>query len=937
MEYVKGKTLAEQIQDEGPLEVPTALKIIEQVLSALEAAHRLEIVHRDVKPQNIMVDNAGRVRVLDFGLARILSEGRSRLTQAGSILGTPTYISPEQCRGEEVDARADLYSAGVVLYQMVTGRVPFSGDTPEVVIHRILHESFPAVRDTKEVPREVAQIIERATAKDPEDRYASAKEMLEAVRWFLSGERGSLARRPKRKLTRSSKMAWTAAAVLIFAALCSVLYWKRQVSAPLRGEAPPGIPSRHFPDSVLAKPPVFPIVSSFYTGTGLIDGIAALSREELIVVLEAPTSQGTGLLRCRRGDVFSPDDVFSPRGPPFLNPDGLVQLPDGRFAVTDGQSEAVFLVAATGGPPRVFMRGVPCYANPAVAPAEFAGPNVDPGDLLVPYWNPPQIVAANLVTGATRVFVSRSFFSFAKDGVGALEFGPDNRLYVAWSDYWGEQKPPRIYRFDPEGNGEVFLQLDDYAYSRMADFKMEIDPERRWLYYVHAPRDPGPLTGRGLIFRISLETKEIELVTQLTPGCQNIELSPDGERLFIGFYGGVKEARAPGPPLPVELPDPALEAIVRQTLGKSEGQLTQNDLLLLTRLGAANEGIASLKGLEKAENLVRLDLANNHIQDLSPLVTLHCLERLNLSGNSDLDDSQISHLADLRRVSTLDVSGTQTGNRGLESLARMESLRRLDLRQCGQITNEGLLPLGRISTLQALSLNATVISDEGLKPLGGFSQLTELDLSGTKITDAGLVHVLPLNELKNLNLAGTSIGDPGLDTLQRLPQLEELILINTRVTDQGMEKLTGYPQLRYLCLSGCRKITSLSIPILRRIPQLESLNLVECWAVSTPAFVHFKDFPRLRELHIGQSIAIGTISIKHLQDCPDLLILVIRGRTKITPNACDYLKTMTSLKLLGLPSDLFPLDKVDSLRHDLPSCDIRLDLDDPWHVRYLGG
>jgi beta-lactam-binding protein with PASTA domain/predicted Ser/Thr protein kinase len=174
MEYVEGETLKDLIRRRGRLSGNESVGIALQLLAAVEFAHRSGIVHRDIKPQNVMIDRGGTVKVMDFGIARA---GDSGMTEAGSILGTAQYLAPEQAKGYPVDERSDLYSVGVVLYEMLTGTVPFRGDSAVTV----------ALKHVNEVPREPAelvpglpyalnQIVLKAMAKDPADRYQSAAE-----------------------------------------------------------------------------------------------------------------------------------------------------------------------------------------------------------------------------------------------------------------------------------------------------------------------------------------------------------------------------------------------------------------------------------------------------------------------------------------------------------------------------------------------------------------------------------------------------------------------------------------------------------------------------------------------------------------------------------------------------------------------------------------
>src|SRR5436853_2011577 len=174
-EYAAGRSLKELIVSRGPAPVNVAVEYARQILSALRFAHRHGIVHRDIKPHNVLVDGEGRVKVTDFGIARA---GASQMTEAGSIVGTAQYLSPEQARGSGVDQRSDLYSLGVVLYELLTGTVPFSGDTPvEIAMKHLSQTPEPPSAKRADVPRDLDLIVLRALAKDPAERYQSAEEM----------------------------------------------------------------------------------------------------------------------------------------------------------------------------------------------------------------------------------------------------------------------------------------------------------------------------------------------------------------------------------------------------------------------------------------------------------------------------------------------------------------------------------------------------------------------------------------------------------------------------------------------------------------------------------------------------------------------------------------------------------------------------------------
>src|SRR6059058_6237198 len=175
MEYLDGRTLKELLVRNGPTPIPIAIDYARQILGALAFAHRNGIVHRDIKPHNIVVGGDGRLKVTDFGIAR---SGTSQMTEVGSIVGTAQYLSPEQARGAPVDPRSDLYSLGIVLYEMLTGTVPFTGDTPlEIAMKHLSTTPEPPSERRPEVPHELDSVVLRALAKDPHERYQSADEM----------------------------------------------------------------------------------------------------------------------------------------------------------------------------------------------------------------------------------------------------------------------------------------------------------------------------------------------------------------------------------------------------------------------------------------------------------------------------------------------------------------------------------------------------------------------------------------------------------------------------------------------------------------------------------------------------------------------------------------------------------------------------------------
>ncbi|WP_329788390.1 Stk1 family PASTA domain-containing Ser/Thr kinase [Lentzea sp. DG1S-22] len=192
MEFVDGRTLRDMVKTQGPLSGKRAMEVMADVSAALDFSHRHGIVHRDVKPANVMITKSGAVKVMDFGIARALHDGQAAVTQTAAVIGTAQYLSPEQARGESVDARSDVYAAGCVLFELLTGEPPFTGDSPVAVAYQHVREDpkAPSQLNPKVSPQ-LDAIVLKAMSKGPANRYQSAAEMRADLVRVLSGQRPS--------------------------------------------------------------------------------------------------------------------------------------------------------------------------------------------------------------------------------------------------------------------------------------------------------------------------------------------------------------------------------------------------------------------------------------------------------------------------------------------------------------------------------------------------------------------------------------------------------------------------------------------------------------------------------------------------------------------------------------------------------------------------
>ena len=224
MEFVRGQTLKDLIRSMGSIPQRQAVAMALRILAALDHAHRNNIVHRDIKPQNILVDENGMIKVADFGIARLTTSATMTATGDGSFFGSVHYISPEQARGEKADEKSDLYSVGVVLYEMLTGQVPFDSESAVSIAIKHIGETPRSIRELKpELPRALEQILQKALSKDPADRYQSASEMAADLKRSLTNPRGGFVRNPVMDAQRRKARVRNALAGLLLAAVLGAM------------------------------------------------------------------------------------------------------------------------------------------------------------------------------------------------------------------------------------------------------------------------------------------------------------------------------------------------------------------------------------------------------------------------------------------------------------------------------------------------------------------------------------------------------------------------------------------------------------------------------------------------------------------------------------------------------------------------------------------
>jgi tetratricopeptide (TPR) repeat protein len=286
MQYIKGKSLQRMIAAKNEFSYAEICALMSKICEALDYAHKQGIVHRDIKPANVLMDDAGKPFIVDFGVARVET---STITQTGTTIGTPSYMSPEQVMGKTVDNRSDVFSLGVILYEILTGKSPFDADNITTVIYKIINEEPPSLKDVKKgLPPHFENIIRKALAKDPENRYETCGKLAEDLRKIERTTQETIAfdseiaaglEEPRREKRSKRGLIIGVGFAVIFAAVASIVYYLTFLS----GKKPQSLPSEaksqivseapetKTPELPPASPPAEVLPSSVENKLGLIE------------------------------------------------------------------------------------------------------------------------------------------------------------------------------------------------------------------------------------------------------------------------------------------------------------------------------------------------------------------------------------------------------------------------------------------------------------------------------------------------------------------------------------------------------------------------------------------------------------------------------------------------------------------------------------------
>jgi Leucine-rich repeat (LRR) protein len=872
MPILRGESLEDRLKREGRLPIPEVFRIGREIAEGLAAAHRRGLIHRDIKPGNIWLEAGGRVKIVDFGLARAV-EGDAQLTGSGYVVGTPAYMAPEQAMGQEVSPRADLFSLGVVLYRLCTGRLPFPGKTSLEVMRSLATQEPRAVgEENAAVAPALAELVMRLLAKDPAARPASAVEVASQLHALARSPRlgPAPAAAPTSSASKSPGSDRTAGRG-------RGAGWKRRGLVAAGMALAAMLPLGYFFGGVLIR---------FATNKGVLlvqvnDPKVEVAVKRNGILVQDLTTRREFVLTAGNGEI----EVYEKAS-------GL-RLATKRFTLTRGGKETVTVELPR--PPKAAKKepNPPLVQKAGEADRRAAEWILSIGGVLslrthdktldIDALNKLPVEEFRLVD--IDLFRSRQLTDAGLEHLAGLSDVTNLRLLetpVTDAGLARLRALPKLYRLDLQGTKVTDAGL---AHLRAFPNLCILSLQGTKVTDAGLPH----LKDRFQLAMLSLRDTAVG-----DAGLAYVKALPN---LWSLDLSGTRVTDA---------------GLVHWNATSSLQQL------MLQNTAITDNGLAHLKNLPK---LRELSLSDTRVTDkgLVHLTAMPQLDSLWLDGTR-VTDGGLAHLKAVPQLRLLSLLYTSVTDRGLSQLKKVPQLTTLRL-GATRVTDAGLVQLKAVPQLTALVLGPSRVTDAGLACLHVLNSLSTLDLGGTRVSDAGLPQLIHFSKLSVLTLDGARLSVKGLATLKAaLPNTRITwsepnagaanavlalggvvhVRVKGRAADQLVKAIADLPleyfQVTRVNLGGSNK------PLGDLLPTLASLKDPE--------------FDRLRALDLsGTRVTDGDLEkLKPLTGLRELLL----ARTKVTDNGLAHVRTLKGLSRLVLDGSLISGGEIASLK-DMPA------------------
>jgi serine/threonine protein kinase/Leucine-rich repeat (LRR) protein len=819
MEFIPGETLQERLNRTGPLDVPETLRIGRQIAEGLAAAHATDVIHRDIKPSNVLIEGGPqqRVKITDFGLARAADD--ASISQSGIIAGTPMYMAPEQALGHKLDQRADLFSLGSVLYQMVAGRAPFRANGTVAVLKRVAEDTPRAIREIiPETPQWLCNIIAKLHEKKPEDRYQSAREIADVLadceqQLKAHGTLKDYSRIPggnpqRRRIGRKWKRA-AAAVVLLLAVTVGAYAGPFALRYAFDAGKVTFLNAGYPGDKLLVRRDGQIVAtldsanSSAHLASGEYELEAVCAEGEEVSSVIAGTRRlfeggpGRGAdgpvlkLTIRRGDAIRVGFAVKDKVPPPSPPEGWVRLFNGKD-LTGWKPNANWTVLEGG-----------------VLSSLALGQKWDPDN---------------------------SGLMSARDDFENFHLRVEARINDRgnsgiWFRRPGTEYQPDFYEAEINSTGASGSRTGTLAHA---------GPDNA----DKADKAPPPAPNEWFTMEVIAIDKELivkvngrETAHWVDPAWTYkkgaFELQQLDENTIVQFRK-IEIKELPASSLPPTFTDADAQRI-RALLAAEQVEEVRKELMrfnpgfdgaiehkieggVVTELRIVTDEVTDIAPIRVFNALRVLDLSgtesegqvNGQLADLTPLkgVNLSSLTKLSLN-NSKIDDAALVHFKDCKNLTGLWLNRSKVTNAGMACFKECKNLHTLGLKFT-EVYDAGLVHFKDCKDLTGLDLGELPVTDQGLANFKDCKGLTELWLNRTQVTDAGLVHFKDCKNLAILHLGGTQMNDAGLAHLAGCKKLNTVWLDGTQITDAGLVHLAGLDELTNLILVNT-KVTAKAI------------------------------------------------------------------------------------------------------------------------------